>query len=62
MYYSTGILSSVMPGSAEWISIIIAIINAAMTFPTLLLIEVSHSINWRMTDSYASSDLVDFPF
>ena len=41
MYYSTGILSAVMPNSAEWISLIIAIINAAMTFPTVILIEVS---------------------
>ena len=40
MYYSTGILSKIMPTSAVWISLMITIINAAMTFPAIALIEV----------------------
>jgi len=39
MYYSTGILSTIMPTSAVWISLMITIINAVMTFPAIALIE-----------------------
>jgi len=39
MYYSTGVLSKIMPTSAVWISLMITIINAIMTFPAMALIE-----------------------
>jgi SP family facilitated glucose transporter-like MFS transporter 3 len=40
MYYSTNILSKLTPASASWISLIVAIVNALMTFPAISLIEV----------------------
>jgi len=39
LYYSTGILSKIMPASAAWISLMITIVNALMTFPAISLIE-----------------------
>ena len=41
MYYSTEILGAIMPTSAAWISLMIAMVNALMTFPAIALIEVS---------------------
>jgi len=39
MYYSTGILSALLPSMAPFVGLVITIINAAMTLPPLWLID-----------------------
>lgn len=39
LYYSTGILATLMPGAARYIGLLITVVNGVMTFPPLVLID-----------------------
>ncbi|WFD33532.1 hypothetical protein MCUN1_000345 [Malassezia cuniculi] len=39
MFYSTGILSAVMPGVAQYVGLLITVVNGVMTFPPIYLID-----------------------
>lgn len=48
MYYSTGILSTLLPSMAPFVGLLITMINAAMTLPPLWLVDDVRFGRWRL--------------
>jgi len=55
LYYSTDIMKNALPTNAGYIALLITAVNLVMTFPAILLINVSRSFRVRYKKSRLSS-------